>query len=86
MTAEEFYEDYVDFKVVPKKNYKDKDLLEDTHLAMIEFAKYHVEQALKKASEEASITHKYINHHSTPPEYEVNKDSIINAYSLENIK
>ena len=47
--------------------------------AMIEFAKLHTEQALKEASENVII-----NGH--PFEYELDKNSILNAYSLENIK
>lgn len=45
--------------------------------AMKEFAKYHVEQALKYASEEA-VTINYGQ--------DVSKDSILDAYPLENIK
>lgn len=48
---------------------------------MIQFAKYHVEQALKTASENVElIPVKYTD------DYEVSKDSILNAYPLENIK
>jgi hypothetical protein len=52
--------------------------------AMIEFAKLHVEAALKEASEESHATFETLdNHHSYPY---VEKDSILNAYPLENIK
>lgn len=52
--------------------------------AMIEFAKLHVEAALKAASENAEAI--------AEPDYRggewylVNKESILNAYPLENIK
>ena len=48
---------------------------------MIEFAKLHVQEALKQASEKA-ITEQGEYYY----EFEINKDSIINAYPLENIK
>ena len=47
---------------------------------MIEFAKYHVEQALKAASENVIV------HDDAFEEAKVDKDSILNAYPLENIK
>ncbi len=48
--------------------------------ALIDFAKIHVELALKKASEEASLTS------DSDMWSNVDKNSIINAYPLENIK
>jgi hypothetical protein len=49
---------------------------------MIEFAKLHVTAALKAASEKANIIqHNYFN---TP--CEIDEDSILNTYPLENIK
>lgn len=69
MTAKEFLE------TLPKdSNWKLSNIVEN---AMIEFAKYHVEQALKYASEEA-VTINYGQN--------VSKDSILDAYPLENIK
>ncbi len=56
--------------------------------AMIEFAKLHVEAALKKASEEAKTFDVY-NESCGDLECKVTfikKDSILNSYSLENIK
>jgi hypothetical protein len=63
-------------------------------LVMIEFAKIHVEAALKEASKNALIKEEnykgswtseevYVDDHTTAT---VDKDSILNAYSLENIK
>ncbi len=60
------YDDYIDY--------------EELKNLFIEFCKLHVQQALKKASEENEIV--WIDIY-TP---EVDKDSILNAYPLENIK
>ena len=54
---------------------------------MIEFAKLHVEAALKEASENAETEDVWEG--NTGSEYcdtNVNKDSILNSYPLENIK
>ena len=63
---------------------------------LIEFAKMHVQEALKQASEKAFV--EYIDLETNEKfDYtdvlvddnisaDVNKDSILNAYSLENIK
>jgi hypothetical protein len=52
--------------------------------AMIEFAKLHVEAALKHASELAEISNKP----KFPGDYNlvIDEDSILNSYPLENIK
>ena len=51
---------------------------------LVEFAKYHVQEALKAASVEADITQ---DMGSSGNWFDcVDKDSILNAYSLENIK
>lgn len=68
MTAEEYIIE--NFEV----NYADKDIQK----AMIEFAQYHVEQALKAASEKALKEEEC--------EGSVHPNTIINAYPLENIK
>lgn len=53
----------------------------DTHYAMIQFAKMHVRKALEVASENAIIINgRYAE------DYKINKDSILTAYPLENIK
>ena len=57
--------------------------------AMIEFAKMHVQEALKQASENATVTpidHEEISEGSFRPIWGVDDESILNAYSLENIK
>ena len=69
-TAEEFFR---------KRKYTYSPI--NHHLALIEFAKLHVEAALKEASENV-IVNNYVNEGGI----KVNKNSIINAYPLENIK
>ena len=66
-TAEEFCNDmrYVTYSLDEK---------------LITFAKMHVEEALKEASEEVYVEVLDYN------DYEVNKQSILDAYPLENIK
>ena len=56
---------------------------------MIEFAKMHVQEALKQASEKAFVTpidHEEISEGSFMPIWGVDDESILNAYPLENIK
>jgi leucyl aminopeptidase len=56
---------------------------------LIEFAKLHVEAALKAASEKATVTvidHEEISEVSFKAIWGVDDDSILNAYSIENIK
>ena len=50
-TAEECFNNFVDFEICPLKEYTPEELINDTKLAMIEFAKLHVKEALKEASE-----------------------------------
>jgi len=52
--------------------------------SMIEFAKLHTEAALKSASEKASTS--YSEEPLLGEVYNINKESILNAYPLENIK
>ena len=64
------------------------NLTRDTHIgtakdikkAMIEFAKLHVEAALEEANRKVIVTYYY------DEGIRVNKDSILNAYPLTNIK
>lgn len=58
--------------------------------AMIEFAKMHVQEALKQASEKADADFTYLGDDlkeigAEYIEVYIIKDSILNAYSLENI-
>ena len=87
MTANEFKNNWLNgFEL-------DENQIEDL---MIEFAKYHVQKALKQASEKAFVEYIDLN---TDEIFDytdvitddnvganVNKESILNAYSLENIK
>ena len=69
VTAKEFLKNYL--KHNPDCKYDD---------VMIEFAKFHVEAALKAASENADTVPTARNGHY------INKRSILNAYPLKNIK
>jgi hypothetical protein len=66
------------------REFYDAHYSDDAVVMMIEFAKLHVEAALKEASEKAIV--------NTEPDYRggewsiVDTDSILNAYPLENIK
>lgn len=55
---------------------------------MVEFAKMHVKQALKQASEKAEVATEYENPvNPSMGSYEVvDKCSILDAYSLDNVK
>ena len=55
--------------------------MENIHYFMIEFAKLHVEEALKEANRKVIVTYYY-----DEGGIRVNKDSILNAYPLTNIK
>ena len=68
-TAEEFL-----------KNSKNVNIEQD----LIEFAKMHVQEALKQASEKAQAYNKPKFRSDINPQ--VDMESILNAYSLENIK
>ena len=66
------------------REFYDAHYSDDAVVMMIDFAKLHVESALKEASEKAIV--------NTEPDYRggewsiVDTDSILNAYPLENIK
>ena len=56
---------------------------------LIEFAKMHVQEALKQASENATVTpidHEEISEGSFRPIWGVDDESILNAYPLDLIK
>ena len=71
-TANELFEQYHGFEA----DSSSRDIIS----LMIEFAKLHVEAALKQASKKA-ICIEYME-----GEYDVKTDSILNSYSLDNIK
>jgi hypothetical protein len=54
--------------------------------AMIEFAKLHVEAALKEASKKAQIKYEYSGNVGEYCDEFVDVNSILNSYPLENIK
>ena len=88
-TAEEFFKEYSDNTSLSEGHYDylvEKNSFKE---AMIEFAKMHVQEALKQASEKASVTpidHEEISEGSFRPIWGVDDESILNAYPLENIK
>jgi hypothetical protein len=74
-------------KIPTAREFYDKHDSDDCVVMMIDFAKMHVEAALKAASEKAKITYEYSG--NTGSEYcdeFVDKDSILNSYPSENIK
>ena len=81
ITAEEFIEEK--YSDVP---YELKDITD----LMVEFAKLHVTEALKEASEKANYGIYKNNDGQEPYHHEsniyVDEDSILNAYPLDNIK
>ena len=94
-TVEEFFKKYSDNTSLSEGHYDylvEKDSFKE---AIIEFAKLHVESALKEASEKANL---YLHNpgwkHSSDIktvkchnyDASINKDSILNAYPLELIK
>lgn len=65
------------------------DSLQSVKDALIEFAKLHVQAALKAADEQASVTavdHEEISEGSFKPVWGVDSNSILNAYPLNNIE
>jgi hypothetical protein len=66
--------------------------IEDAKEAIIEFAKLHVQEALKQASEKSLMKdvnedcHYEDEEGNFPEIYFIDKDSILNAYGLNNIK
>lgn len=81
MTAKDFLEDN-HFHII--LDIKDTGLYpEDIENAMIGFAKLHVEAALKVASKKTKL--KRVNNFWCSGEA-INKDSILTAYPLDNIK
>jgi len=82
MTAEEFFFDYsIDYEY----DNLSVNCKQEIIYKAIEFAKYHVEQALKAASKEAEIDMIDTTDHSELLP-KINEISILNAYSLTNIK
>lgn len=81
-TAEEFLQDSFTISHFYNDKYNRMSCFsDDVQKAMIEFAKLHVEEALKAAAEQAEIENDWDNQKGN-----ISKDSILNAYLLENIK
>jgi hypothetical protein len=67
-------------------NFTDEPDDDTIYEAMVEFAKLHVEAALKEASEKASLTDFAYEFLQEGAPDAIDKDTILNSYSLENIK
>lgn len=76
-TAEEFLD--LQHKTVPSTKF-------DIRQVMIEFAKLHIEAALKASYDNAEIENCGNPYDSEDDSKCVNKNSILNSYPLENIK
>jgi hypothetical protein len=84
-TAEKFLEQYLRGNRVHDDI--DRVIDEDDAIeAIIEFAKLHVEQALKEASKKAQIKYEYSGNVGEYCDEFVDVNSILNSYPLENIK
>jgi hypothetical protein len=70
-------------KIPTAREFYDSHYSDDCVIIMIEFAKLHVEVALKAASEKADLD---CDEESDDNGISVNKDSILKAYPLTNIK
>lgn len=76
MTAKEFFKEWLD----------NDDKYDGTSYTdcMIEFAKYHVEKALLRASEEGDVTiERTVTLSGSTWNHVVDKNSILNAYPLD---
>jgi len=56
------------------------------YIIMVEFAKFHVKRALKAASEQADMDDNYYASIQEGSYGFIDKDTILNAYPLDNIK
>jgi len=80
-TAEEFINENGGFL-----KYSSAQEFVECQILMIEFAKLHVEKALKQASESKSLCTAYTQDGLDYKTMELSKESVLNAYPLENIK
>ena len=71
-------------ELMQSKNGDDYTHWEEIHDMMIEFAKLHVEAALKAASKKAKVVDVGIDYAII--EWAVDKNSILNSYPSKNIK
>ena len=92
MNHEQFIEEYlgVDSDFIESMRIQMSELsgfdFENIPDLMIEFAKYHVKMALESASEKASLTdfaNEFLQEGASDA---IDKESIINSYSIDNIK
>ena len=86
-TAEEFLQDSFTISHFYNDKYDRMSCFsDDVQQAMIEFAKLHVEAALKEASKKAKVRIIQGDFGVFDTRPSVKKNSILNAYPLENIK
>ena len=79
MTAEEFLDKNIDYVLV-------NDCKDDVETAMIEFAKMHVQAALKEASNSRALCTAYTDDGLDYKENKLCKESVLNSYPESNIK
>lgn len=100
--VDDYFKKYANLYQFEEKNYEYLIDKEDYKSTMIEFAKLHVEAALELAAKQANLKGITAHNNGAPDKtedsvyvvdqngpdyiYEVNKESIINAYSKSNIK
>lgn len=84
LTAEEFIKEGVEGYPLRDviDNLNDEDIIE----IMVDFAKLHVERALKSAIKQAIVIEYIANHYTNETDFRVKEDSILNAYPLEKIR
>ena len=90
ITAKELFNKYSDLTSLTEGHYDylvDEDNFKD---ALIEFAKLHVQEALKLASKNATMISNeeqdFRFQNCNCIDYKIDKESILNSYPLENIK
>lgn len=83
-TAEDFFNYYKDNVALTEGKYEYLVDEPDFLVALTEFAKLHVEEALKAAAEEVEAY--YYDAEGNIMDAMINKTSILDAYSLKNIK
>lgn len=106
MTAEELFNNYKNYTALTEGHYEYLVDEEGFKEALIEFAKYHVQEALKEASKKATMKVEYpdecyqgsneygqtyvcahdVEHVGEYGGISIEEDSILNCYTLENIK
>lgn len=82
MTAEELFNNYKNYTALTEGHYEYLVDEEDFKEALIEFAKYHVQEALKEALDSVPC----LGSSTDIASYEGVAEAVLNSYTLENIK